>query len=91
MSIVKSLLAHLKKYTLNASRKLRILVALLLVIYTLVALAVISSISMFSIIGTGPVLVVIILGYIALFFNIWMLGKEEEEQKDEPKKQKIGF
>jgi len=89
MSIVKSLLAHLKKYTLNASRKLRILVALLLVIYTLVALAVISSISMFSIIGTGPVVVVIILGYIALFFNIWMLGKEE--QKDEPKKQKIGF
>lgn len=90
MSIVKSLLAHLKKYTLNVSRKLRILVALLLVIYTLVALAVISSMSMFSIIGTGPVVVVIILGYIALFFNIWMLGKEEE-QKDEPKKQKIGF
>lgn len=89
MSIVKSLLAHLKKCTLNVSRKLRILVALLLVIYTLVALAVISSMSMFSIIGTGPVVVVIILGYIALFFNIWMLGKEE--QKDEPKKQKIGF
>lgn len=90
MSILKSLLAHLKRYTLNVSVKLRVLVALLLVIYTLVALVVISSLSMFSIIGTGPVVVVIILGYIALFFNIWMLGKDEE-QKEETKKQKIGF
>jgi len=90
MSILKSLLAHLKRYTLNVSTKLRVLAILLLVIYTLVVLTVISSLSMFSIIGTGPIVVVIILGYIALFFNIWMLGKDEE-QKEETKKQKIGF